>query len=104
MATGSKQLTALLSLVRFLHATLCRVSWVAKGCQLTWRNEWPRFLATSWITARTVQGRQEASAAGVTQSVLLPLALAGAILVAVVRNGRGLVNKPQLCPKLVQPW
>ena len=29
MATGSKQLTALLSLVRFLHAKLCRVSWVA---------------------------------------------------------------------------
>ena len=51
-----------------------------------------------------MQGRQEASVVGVTQSVLLPLALAGAILAAVVRNGRGLVNKPQLCPKLVQPW
>ena len=38
------------------------------------------------------------------QSVLLPLALTGAILAALVRNGRRLVNRPQLCPDLTQPW
>ncbi len=50
------------------------------------------------------QGRREASVAGVAQSVLLPAALAGAILSALVRNGRALVNRPLLRPDLTQQW
>ena len=44
------------------------------------------------------------SVAGVAQSVLLPAALAGAILSALVRNGRSLVNRPLLRPDLTQQW
>lgn len=36
--------------------------------------------------------------------VVVPLALAFAILRAIVANGRRLVNRPQLCPKLAHPW
>ncbi|KAK9821743.1 hypothetical protein WJX81_001555 [Elliptochloris bilobata] len=56
---------------------------------------------TAW---RMATGRHEASVAGAAQLVLLPLALAGAILAALVRNGSRLVNCPQLCPDLTQPW
>ena len=42
--------------------------------------------------------------AAVLQQVVLPLALAYGILLAIVANGRRLVNRPQLCPRLAHPW
>ncbi|KAK9864404.1 hypothetical protein WJX84_006665 [Apatococcus fuscideae] len=38
------------------------------------------------------------------QGAMLPLALAGVILLAIVQNGKVLVTRPQLCPKLSHPW
>ena len=38
------------------------------------------------------------------QQVLLPCALAWFILKSIVRNGKRLVNRPQLCPGLTHPW
>lgn len=38
------------------------------------------------------------------QQVVLPLGLAFLIMRAIVANGRRLVNRPQLCPRLAHPW
>lgn len=38
------------------------------------------------------------------QSVLLPLAVAAALLYVLVKNGRSMVDRPQLRPELCQPW
>ena len=38
------------------------------------------------------------------QSVLLPLAVAAALLFVLVKNGRTMVDRPQLRPELCQPW
>lgn len=43
-------------------------------------------------------------AAAVLGQIVLPLALAYAILRSIVANGRRLVNRPQLCPALAHPW
>ena len=52
-----------------------------------------------------LQGTGDASVASVLfQSVLLPLAAAGALLFVLVKNGRTMVDRPQLRPELCQPW
>ena len=52
-----------------------------------------------------LQGTGDASALAVLfQSVLLPLAVAGALLFVLVKNGRTMVDRPQLRPELCQPW
>ena len=38
------------------------------------------------------------------QQVVLPLGLAFLIMRAIASNGRRLVNRPQLCPRLAHPW
>ena len=42
--------------------------------------------------------------AAVVQQVALPLGLAFFIVRAIVANGKRLVNRPQLCPRLAHPW
>ena len=52
-----------------------------------------------------LQGTGDASAVSVLfQSVLLPLAVAAALLYVLVKNGRTMVDRPQLRPELCQPW
>ncbi len=38
------------------------------------------------------------------QSTLVPLAVAGALLFVLVKNGKAMVDRPQLRPELAQPW
>ena len=38
------------------------------------------------------------------QQVVLPLGLAYFIMKNIVKNGKRLVNRPQLCPDLSHPW
>ena len=38
------------------------------------------------------------------QLVLMPVLVAVALAFLVVKNGKALVNRPQLCPELSQPW
>ena len=42
--------------------------------------------------------------AALVQQVVLPILTAGVILALVVKNGKALVCRPQLCPQLSQPW
>ncbi|KAK9805735.1 hypothetical protein WJX73_003446 [Symbiochloris irregularis] len=42
--------------------------------------------------------------AALLQQVVLPLGLAFLIMRAIAANGRRLVNRPQLCPRLAHPW
>lgn len=50
------------------------------------------------------QGHQEAMLTQAAQLVLAPLAVAAALAFLVVKNGKALVCRPQLCPTLSQPW
>ena len=45
-----------------------------------------------------------AVAVALVQQVLLPILAAGVILALVVKNGKALVCRPQLCPTLSHPW
>lgn len=42
--------------------------------------------------------------AALLQQVAVPLSFAYFILRSIARNGRRLVNRPQLCPGLAHPW
>ena len=42
--------------------------------------------------------------AALLQQVILPLLAAGVVLTLVVKNGKALVRRPQLCPTLSHPW
>ena len=42
--------------------------------------------------------------AALLQQVVLPILAAGVILALVVKNGKALVCRPQLCPTLSHPW
>ncbi len=51
-----------------------------------------------------VQGPQGGVLSQLLQTVLLPIGVASALLFLVAKNGKALVCRPQLCPKLSQPW
>jgi hypothetical protein len=51
-----------------------------------------------------LQGAQEAVLMQLAQLVLAPVLVAAALLFLVVKNGKALVCRPQLCPALSQPW
>ena len=42
--------------------------------------------------------------AALLQQVVMPVLAAGVVLALVVRNGKALVCRPQLCPTLSHPW
>ena len=42
--------------------------------------------------------------AALFQSTLMPLAVAAALLFVLVKNGKAMVDRPQLRPELAQPW
>jgi phosphatidylinositol 4-phosphatase len=60
------------------------------------------FFALSQLgqTGQVAEGGFKATAGHVVQAVLLPLTLSVGLVMLVVKNGRRLVNKPQLCPQL----
>lgn len=51
-----------------------------------------------------MQGPQDGMLSQLLQSVLLPVGIAAALLFLVMKNGKALVCRPQLCPQLSQPW